>query len=678
MSGRYLLVLFPSTHSIPNKFKIPFPLAYPPKRGSRVYPIVSKTGVRAVGIMEEEIMERRKRSTDDSRRYSRRRNHERSKRTKRRDGCRFSEPEDSRVTRDITEKEIMDYMVKKVQKKVLKVAKKLKANKVTGYSNDSNPLGDHNLIEKFVWMKKIESDITRGVLLDTSVNAEKSRQRERMAEIENIKKRREERAIEKTQHEEEMTMLARERAWAECIDWEKKEEEFHFHQSKVRSKIRLQEGRAKPIDILIKTLNGLEEFDFDLNEPYIVFKGLTVKDLEELCNDIKLHLDLDIATPIHIRYWEALIIVCNWELAEAQKRDAIDRARIRGEQAPPEILAEERGLHSSIEADVMNMLEGKRSKELELMQQRIESLMCSGTAKVVEYWEAILERLQIYKAKATLREIHASLLQMHLQCSEHPAELKNRLKEHEDAKAEEEELQHLEDSKHYSPEHVIEEADEPEEEGSFSPQLFQGDEDNKAIDPEEDWIKLGQKRKAVEIEQQMKTREAMTAKKASTPEENMELEAMRVMGTMDEGDAVFGANSEVTLDSLVYWWHDKYRPRKPKYTNLVHAGYKWNKYNQTHYDHDNPPPAIVQGYKFKIFYTNLVDKSRAPVYTVEKDGDSDETCIIRFHAGPPYEDIAFRIVNKEWEYSHDKGFKCTFEHGTLYLFFNFKQFGYRR
>ena len=24
------------------------------------------------------------------------------------------------------------------------------------------------------------------------------------------------------------------------------------------------------------------------------------------------------------------------------------------------------------------------------------------------------------------------------------------------------------------------------------------------------------------------------------------------------------------------------------------------------------------------------------------------TCILRFHAGPPYEDIAFRVVNKEW------------------------------
>ena len=44
----------------------------------------------------------------------------------------------------------------------------------------------------------------------------------------------------------------------------------------------------------------------------------------------------------------------------------------------------------------------------------------------------------------------------------------------------------------------------------------------------------------------------------------------------------------------VYWWHDKYRPRKPKYFNRVHTGYEWNKYNQTHYDHDNPPPKVVQ------------------------------------------------------------------------------------
>jgi hypothetical protein len=32
-------------------------------------------------------------------------------------------------------------------------------------------------------------------------------------------------------------------------------------------------------------------------------------------------------------------------------------------------------------------------------------------------------------------------------------------------------------------------------------------------------------------------------------------------------------------------------------------------------------------------------------------------------AGPPYEDIAFRIVDKEWDYSakRERGFKSTFD-----------------
>lgn len=49
-----------------------------------------------------------------------------------------------------------------------------------------------------------------------------------------------------------------------------------------------------------------------------------------------------------------------------------------------------------------------------------------------------------------------------------------------------------------------------------------------------------------------------------------------------------------------YWWHDKYRPRKPRYFNRVKTGYDWNKYNQTHYDHDNPPPKTVQVHRVFI------------------------------------------------------------------------------
>ncbi|KAJ7972291.1 cactin [Quillaja saponaria] len=607
-------------------------------------------------------------SRSNKHRDSRSRNRN-SRRNRRRSGRDSDGSYDSDVSDDggrkkkkrvITEDEIAEYLAKKAQKKATRVAKKLRSQTVSGYSNDSNPFGDSNLNEKFVWRKKIERDVTQGVSLDMfSVKAEKKRQRERMAEIEKVKKRREERALEKAQHEEEMALLARERARAEFQDWEKKEEEFHFDQSKMRSEIRLREGRTKPIDVLTKHLNGSDDFDIEINEPYMVFKGLTVKEMEELRDDIKMHLDLDRVTPTHVEYWEALLVV--------------------GEEPPAQLLAEERGLHSSIEADVKNLLEGKTYAELEALQAHIESQMRSGTAKVVEYWEAVLKRLHIYKAKACLREIHAKMLRKHLQRLEQPLEGEDKLEKDyviipEDEYAEDD----VKDDQAFAPEPVEDDNHELEEEaGSFSPQLVNGDENEEAIDPEEDKAMLEQKRMAVLEEQHRRIQEAMASKPAPS-EDNFEMKAMKAMGAMEEGDAVLGSGAEVNLDSQVYWWHDKYRPRKPKYFNRVHTGYEWNKYNQTHYDHDNPPPKVVQGYKFNIFYPDLVDKTKAPVYTIENDGSSGETCIIRFHAGPPYEDIAFKIVNKEWEYSHKKGFKCTFERGILHVYFNFKRYRYRR
>ncbi|KAL2566224.1 hypothetical protein AAZV13_19G152400 [Glycine max] len=564
----------------------------------------------------------------------------------------------------------------------MKVAKKLKTSTVSGYSNDSNPFGDSNLNEKFVWRKKIERDVSQGVSIEAfSKKAEKKKQRERMAEIEKVKKRREERALEKARHEEEMALLARERARAEFQDWEKKEEEFHFDQSKVRSEIRLREGRARPIDVLTKHLNGSDDLDIEINEPYMVFKGLTVNEMSELRDDIKMHLDLDRATPTHVEYWEALLLVCDWELAEAQRKDALDRARVRGEEPPAELLAEERGLHSSVEPDVKKLLQGKTHAELEALRVHIESEMRTGTAKVVEYWEAILKHLHIYKAKACLKEIHAKLLRKHLQSLERPLEDEDKLEnahvmvpEEEDT---EDDIKVRSADESFSPEPIREDQEADDEAGSFSPQLLHSDENEEAIDPEEDRAMLERNRKAVLEEQQRRVQEAMASKPAPS-EDNFEMKALKAMGDMEDGDSVFGSGAEVNLDSQVYWWHDKYRPRKPKYFNRVHTGYEWNKYNQTHYDHDNPPPKIVQGYKFNIFYPDLVDKTKAPTYTIEKDGSNGETCIIRFHAGPPYEDIAFRIVNKEWEYSHKKGFKCTFERGILHVYFNFKRHRYRR
>jgi hypothetical protein len=74
---------------------------------------------------------------------------------------------------------------------------------------------------------------------------------------------------------------------------------------------------------------------------------------------------------------------------------------------------------------------------------------------------------------------------------------------------------------------------------------------------------------------------------------------------------------------------------------------------------------VVQGYKFNIFYPDLIDKSKAPTYYIKKIPGDMDTQIIVFTAGPPYEDIAFRIVRRPWEYSHRRGFRSLFDKGVL-------------
>lgn len=152
-----------------------------------------------------------------------------------------------------------------------------------------------------------------------------------------------------------------------------------------------------------------------------------------------------------------------------------------------------------------------------------------------------------------------------------------------------------------------------------------------------------------------------------------------------EDEEIFTGEEDIPTRSNLQW-AGKHRPRKPRYFNRVQMGYEWNKYNQTHYDHDNPPPKVVQGYKFNIFYPDLIDKTKAPTYRIEREngrrrGQSfapageEDTCLIRFMSGPPYEDIAFRVVDKEWDYSakRERGFKSSFDKGILQLHFQFKK-----
>jgi hypothetical protein len=152
----------------------------------------------------------------------------------------------------------------------------------------------------------------------------------------------------------------------------------------------------------------------------------------------------------------------------------------------------------------------------------------------------------------------------------------------------------------------------------------------------------------------------------------------REPGAADE-EAGGADGGEVSLQPRRYEWLDRYRPRKPRYFNKVKTGFDWNKYNQSHYDKENPPPKVVQGYRFNLFYPDLINPREAPTYRIEKDPEGNpDYCVIRFSAGAPYEDVAFKIVRGTWNTAARHGFKCVFQRGALSLWFNFKRVHYRR
>lgn len=200
------------------------------------------------------------------------------------------------------------------------------------------------------------------------------------------------------------------------------------------------------------------------------------------------------------------------------------------------------------------------------------------------------------------------------------------------------------------------------------------------VDEETDLSELAELRKAIlQKEAAFATSDILAAPTHSKigPTEDALYKATAAASEGDQTTVDF--KGEHVLEKTSYTWDDKYRPRKPRYFNRVHTGYEWNKYNQTHYDHDNPPPKVVQGYKFNVFYPDLIDKTKAPQFFITKDPDGNkEVSVLRISAGPPYEDIAFKILNREWEYSHKHGYKCSFERGIFHLCFNFKKHRYRR
>lgn len=579
---------------------------------------------------------------------------------------------------------------RRLEKKRKKEESRNKQKQLFGYTNENNPFGDANLTKAFNWRRKTEKEKAEGkITREMTAKETKEHQRMTRLEVEKVKERRKQREIEKEQQEEMREQIERDAMMEEAAGWEEKEEEFHRGQAKLRSEIRIQEGREKAIDILAKNLNLFNatsapdaniavDLDVELTEPHKIFEGLSIRDLEDLKADIKVHLTLEDDQ----EYWNALDAVCEDELRQ-----------LKGMGGDP--------TQQAIRADINNMLKHKSRKELKVLETEIQSKLSGRSDEVLDlpYWENLLSHMSIHKARAFLRHFHKQLLKKRLAQikKQHFEELKEgggqETKQDSDDEAlwEPELIPHSEAGTAPGDVPVAMPSDSDED---FEPTLLTEAEAEGAVDPEQDKLELEAHRRVV-LEKQEQEQQMMmeTVRSKEEDQDNADMrEAAGMNRFMMSAEDMYAreANKPMAADEVVfkdetdtgpsrtYWWHDKYRPRRPRYFNRVKTGYEWNKYNQTHYDKENPPPKIVQGYKFNVFYPDLIDSSTPPSYYVEKDKEDADYSLIRFTAGPPYEDIAFKIVNKEWEYNHRRGFRCVFDRGVLLLYFNFRRYRYRR
>ncbi|OCH94057.1 hypothetical protein OBBRIDRAFT_789580 [Obba rivulosa] len=553
------------------------------------------------------------------------------------------------------------------------------------YSATDNPFHDVNLGQQFRWHKKNEKEKKQGLSLAEAQRRDAIRKQEAKEELERLNRRRAEREAEQRIREEEEIRMQRLAESAQMADWLAKEEDFQLEQERMRAAIRIKEKRAKAIDFLalnLRYVNPIEEEDepvdddgleIDLDEPYNILDSLTADQVDELHDDIEKYLRLE-KSEVNIDFWTNMMVVCK------DKLDRIKQSRRLGAEAA-----------AAVEADITALLQGKTYDHLVALQKQVQAKLASGEPIDTDYWEGLLKKLIVWKAKAKLRALHEVVVRNRLE------QLRKRQRD-EALQAQEELLAGVVKSASKGDQRairaisdhadVVEESEEYDR--SMSPPLL----DIRKLHHEEreiDIVTAKEDLRALMEQRRSVTASRFVPKSAPAPVQVQEAEAAPSNADL-ASEALYRAEAERELDEeeelfnveenisnpTSYNWEDKYRPRKPRYFNRVHTGYEWNKYNQTHYDTDNPPPKVVQGYKFNIFYPDLIDKSKAPTYKIIKEPGNDETVLLHFSAGPPYEDIAFRIVNREWEFSHKRGFRCSFDRGCLSLWFNFRRNFYRK
>ena len=540
-----------------------------------------------------------------------------------------------------------------------------------GYTDENNPFGDPNLSQTFVWDLKNKKYLSMGI--DPSfLYDEKSillKIKNCASEIEELKKLRSER---------ESKRLTLPKIDKNLEDNKDKDKIFFINQEKLRSEIRIQLGREKPIDFLVNTLyiyEGQNKIPKNFYEniiyqkPYKIFENMSIDNLNDLYKDIIFQKSLNESNEKENEkiYWDCIFIICESFI----KKEDINLMK---------------------NEEIKSVLDNYKTKEeLDNLEKEIhENLKNEYKNEEIKFWNDVLKLLSINKSRIILDNMYNEFLTKYKNneiannSSSINLNIFNEENTYNKKKLENKIIgkktnNNEKDNNLINQKNKIKQIKEEEEENN-----------KKELNSDEEVDEYLQKISGI-IPQKTKekNKETNTIKGSNLnikesrfliEEENFHNNLPDEKNTNIDLDE-FGENENIFNETvplnLTYDWSEKYTPIKPRYSNRVRVGYEWNKYNQVHYNIDNPPPKIIQGYKFNIFYPSLIDKTKTPTYFLER-GDALDMCIIRFHAGAPYEDIAFKIVNREWDMTEKAAFKNIFDKGILKLYFKFKRYRYKR
>lgn len=218
------------------------------------------------------------------------------------------------------------------------------------------------------------------------------------------KKKEAEKRRDKKLLEEELKRIEKEKAEEDYDRWKLKEDEFLKRQLIEQSKIRIESRREEPIDYFMKILfvyKGEQQVDDYMNaelmkHPKKIVDRLNKPETESLLEKCDMYKKLERVEDFKT-FWDHVRALALYHQERLIKYELKKRGNINIQSAISEEYNE----------DIEAILKGKSSTELSELEEQAKSFLNSADLNVdIEFWDQVLNRLQVQKAVMGLEKIH--------------------------------------------------------------------------------------------------------------------------------------------------------------------------------------------------------------------------------------------------------------------------------